>query len=45
MISIARTILSKSEVILLDDITTSLDPDTAKLVPKLINELKKIIPL
>ncbi len=41
MISIARTILSKSEVILLDDITTSLDPDTAKLVPKLINELKK----
>ena len=41
MISIARTILSKSEVILLDDITTSLDPDTAKLVPRLINELKK----
>lgn len=41
MISIARTILSKSEIILLDDITTSLDPDTAKLVPKLINELKK----
>lgn len=41
MISIARTILSKSEVILLDDITTSLDSDTAKLVPRLINELKK----
>ena len=41
MISIARTILSKSEVILLDDITTSLDPDTAKLVPRLIKELKK----
>ena len=41
MISIARTILSKSEIILLDDITTLLDPDTAKLVPKLINELKK----
>ena len=41
MISIARTILSKSEVILLDDITTSLDPDTAKIVHKLINELKK----
>ena len=41
MISIVRTILSKSEVILLDDITTSLDPDTAKLVPRLINELKK----
>ena len=41
MISIARTILSNAEVILLDDITTSLDPDTAKLVPKLIKELKK----
>ena len=41
MISIARTILSKAEVILLDDITTSLDPDTAKLVPKLIDNLKK----
>ena len=41
MISIARTILSKSEVILLDDITTSLDPDTAKLAPRLIKELKK----
>lgn len=41
MISIARTILSDAEVLLLDDITTSLDPDTAKLVPKLIKKLKK----
>lgn len=41
MISIARTILSEAEVLLLDDITTSLDPDTAKLVPKLIKNLKK----
>lgn len=41
MISIARTILSEAEVLLLDDITTSLDPDTAKFVPKLINNLKK----
>lgn len=41
MISIARTILSDAEVVLLDDITTSLDPDTAKLVPKLIENLKK----
>ena len=41
MISIARTILSDAEVLLFDDITTSLDPDTAKLVPKLINNLKK----
>ncbi len=41
MISIARTILSDAEILLLDDITTALDPDTAKLVPKLINNLKK----
>lgn len=41
MISIARTILSDAEVLLLDDITTSLDPDTAKLVPRLISNLKQ----
>ena len=41
MISIARTLLSEAEVLLLDDITTSLDPDTAKLVPKLIKNLRK----
>lgn len=41
MISIARTILTDAEVLLLDDITTSLDPDTAKLVPKLVGGLKK----
>lgn len=41
MISIARTILTDAEVLLFDDITTSLDSDTAKLVPKLINSLKK----
>ncbi len=41
MISIARTILSDAEIVLLDDITVSLDPDTAKLVPKLIANLKK----
>ena len=40
MISIARTILSDAEILLLDDITTALDPDTAKLVPKLIKDLK-----
>lgn len=40
MISIARTILTDAEVLLLDDITTSLDPDTAKLVPSLINNLR-----
>ena len=41
MISIARTILTDAEVLLLDDITTSLDPDTATFVPKMINKLKK----
>jgi ATP-binding cassette subfamily B protein len=41
MISIARTILMKSEILLLDDVTTSLDPDTAKLVPKLVKDLKQ----
>ncbi|MDO4612315.1 MAG: ABC transporter ATP-binding protein [Candidatus Saccharibacteria bacterium] len=41
MISIARTILSEAEVLLLDDITTALDPDTAKLVPRLIKNLRK----
>lgn len=41
MISIARTILTNAEVLLLDDITTSLDPDTATFVPKLIDRLRK----
>ena len=40
MISIARTILTDAEVLLLDDVTTSLDPDTAKLVPRLIDRIK-----
>ena len=41
MISIARTILTDCEILLFDDITTSLDPDTAKLVPRLIKNLKR----
>lgn len=41
MISIARTILTDAEIFLLDDITTSLDPDTAKLVPELVKRIKK----
>ena len=41
MISIARTILTDAEVLLLDDISSSLDPDTAKLVPKLLSRLKQ----
>jgi ABC-type bacteriocin/lantibiotic exporter with double-glycine peptidase domain len=40
MISIARTILSDAEILLLDDITTALDPDTAKAVPRLVEKLK-----
>ena len=40
MISIARTILTDAEILLLDDVTTSLDPDTAKLVPRLIEKIK-----
>lgn len=41
MISIARTILTDAEIILLDDVTTSLDPNTAKLVPALLKRLEK----
>lgn len=41
MISIARTLLTDCEILLLDDITTSLDPDTAMFIPNLINDLKK----
>ncbi|MBQ3309129.1 ABC transporter ATP-binding protein [Candidatus Saccharibacteria bacterium] len=40
MISIARTILTDAEILLLDDVTTALDPDTAKLVPRIISRLK-----
>ena len=40
MISIARTILTDAEVLLLDDVTTSLDPDTAELVPNLIKHIR-----
>ena len=31
----------KAEIILLDDVSTSLDPDTAKMLPKLLKELKE----
>ncbi len=40
MISIARTLLTNSEVLLLDDVTTSLDPDTAELVPRFIRNIR-----
>lgn len=41
MISIARTLLTNAEIFLLDDISTSLDPDTAKLIPRLIKNIRK----
>ena len=40
MISIARTLLTDAEIILLDDVSTSLDPDTAKLIPRLIERIR-----
>ena len=40
MISIARTLLTEADILLFDDITTSLDPDTVKLVPDLIKNIK-----
>lgn len=41
LISLARMLLSNAEIILLDDVSTSLDPDTAKMLPKLLKELKE----
>lgn len=41
LISIARTILTEAEILLLDDITTALDADNVKFVPRLIENLKK----
>ena len=41
LISLARTLLSKSEILLFDEITASLDPNTAKQVTKVLKDLKK----
>lgn len=41
MISIARTILTDAEILLLDDVTTSLDVKTTAKIPALVNRLKK----
>lgn len=41
LISLARTLLSKSEILLFDEVTASLDPNTAKKVMKVLKDLKK----
>ncbi len=41
LISIARTLLSKAEILLFDEITSSLDPDTTKHIDRLLKELTK----
>lgn len=41
LISLARTLLSKSEILLFDEITSSLDPDTASHIDEILNDLKR----
>lgn len=41
LISLARTLLSKSEILLFDEITSSLDPDTASHIDEILKDLKK----
>ena len=41
LISLARTLLSKSEILLFDEITSSLDPDTATHINLVLKDLKK----
>ena len=41
LISLARTLLSKSEILLFDEVTASLDPNTAKHVMNVLKNLKK----
>ena len=41
LIALARTLLSKSEILLFDEVTASLDPNTAKQVMKVLKDLKK----
>lgn len=41
LISLARTLLSKSEILLFDEVTASLDPNTAKSVMKVLKDLKR----
>lgn len=41
LISLARTLLSKSEILLFDEITSSLDPDTASHIDEILKDLKR----
>lgn len=41
LISLARTLLSKAEILLFDEITSSLDPNTANHIAGLLKDLKK----
>lgn len=41
LISLARTLLSKSEVLLFDEVTSSLDLNTSKEIMNILKELKK----
>lgn len=41
LIALARTLLSKSEILLFDEITASLDPNTTSEVMRALRELKK----
>ena len=41
LIALARILLSKSEILLFDEVTASLDPNTAKQVIKVLKDLKK----
>lgn len=41
LLSLARTLLSKSEVLLFDEVTSSLDLDTSKRIIKVLDKLKK----
>ncbi len=41
LLSLARTLLSKSEVLLFDEVTSALDADTTKQITKVLKELKK----
>ena len=41
LIALARTLLSKSDILLFDEVTASLDPNTAKHVMNVLKNLKK----